>query len=207
MCSPMPTDSSVVSHLPKPRSLDVEFFLPSKSPVRGALFAILDSEVRQEENEAMKSSLGLFLAFLWISNPDSQKNNFVDLTRPPITHNQTEGHDRRDVTDGCEKADGGGIADGWVKPDGGLPRDILVQVLSVKNAKPALGSELEATVQLRNADARPIQIPWSTEQRIIRDGQKSDDLHWEAGTFEFMLRDGKNNHVRLKSETWCLYSS
>jgi hypothetical protein len=99
------------------------------------------------------------------------------------------------------------IGDGWVEPEDNSPHDVLAEVVSVSNMKPALGSELEAEVRLRNTDTRPLQIPWSKDPRIIEDSQSPDALLWEVGTFEFTLKDQLGHHVLLKSLTESLYGS
>jgi|SRR5437762_5048489 len=128
--------------------------------------------------------------------------DIVDLTKPAVASNS-----ERPIPAGCEKLTAGVIADGWPMPEDHRPRQIVVEVVSVKDMKPALGSKVEAVVQLKNSDSQPIQIPWGTDQRIIEQGQKQDSLQWEAGTFEFVLRKGKGQQVRLKSLTSWLHSS
>jgi hypothetical protein len=79
--------------------------------------------------------------------------------------------------------------------------------MSVNNMTPALGSEVEASVQLRNIDSHPIQIPWSTDETVKEQGQEENHLQWEAGTFEFRLRNKEGNRVALKSLTGWLEGS
>lgn len=101
----------------------------------------------------------------------------------------------------------GGTADGVVQPEDHQMRHIVVQVLSAKDLKPILGSEVEAVVQLRNSDTKTIQIPWSTDSDVVKDGQKQDDVQWEGATFEFTLGDHEGSQVALKSLTQWLHGS
>jgi len=134
----------------------------------------------------------------------AQQIDSVNLTRP---HTPSRAPDKRPIPEGCEKWAGGGIADGWVEPEDHRPREIVVEVVSASDMKPALGSEVEAVVQLWNTDTRPIQIPWSTDPGIVEEGQRPDDLEWEGGTFDFRLNDQQGNQVALKSLTEWLYAS
>jgi hypothetical protein len=131
----------------------------------------------------------------------------VDLSHPPETSKATSDQEKTALPKGCEKLSGGGIADGWVKPEDHLPRDILVEVIKVSDTESAVGSELEAEVQLQNADKQPIQIPWSTDSSLIENGQDPEHLQWEVGTFEFALRDSEDHQIALKSLTGWMYGS
>lgn len=73
--------------------------------------------------------------------------------------------------------------------------------------KPALGSDVEAVVDLKNSDSQPTVIPWSTNQGVIEQNQSPDNLQWETGTFVFLLRNEQGQRVRLKSLTSWLHSS
>lgn len=132
-----------------------------------------------------------------------QQIGSVDLTRPvppSVSHN-------RPVPAACKDLKSGGIADGWPQPEDHKARRIQVAVLSVKDEKPALDSEVETTVQLRNTDTHPIQIPWSADPSVIEEGQNEDYLEWEGGTFLFFLSDQARHRVMLKSSTEWLNGS
>jgi hypothetical protein len=132
-----------------------------------------------------------------------QQIGSVDLTRPapPSTsHN-------RPIPAACKDLKSGGIADGWPQPEDHKARHIQVAVLRVKDEKPALDSEVETTVQLRNTDTHPIQIPWSTDPSVIEEGQNEDYMEWEGGTFLFFLSDQARHRVMLKSSTEWLHGS
>jgi hypothetical protein len=132
-----------------------------------------------------------------------QQIGSVDLTLsapPSVSHN-------RPIPAACEHLNPGGIGDGWPEPEGHKPRHIEVAVLSVKDEQPALDSEVEATVQLRNIDTHSIQVPWSTDPSVIEEGQNEDYMEWETGTFEFFLRDQARHRVMLKSSTEWLHGS
>jgi hypothetical protein len=132
-----------------------------------------------------------------------QQIGSVDLTRPA----PPSGSHKRPIPAACENLKSGGIADGWPEPEDHKPRHIEVAVLSVKSEKPALDSEAEAAVQLRNTDTHSIQIPWSTDPSVIEEGQNEDYMEWEGGTFEFFLRDQARLGVMLKSSTEWLHGS
>jgi hypothetical protein len=147
-----------------------------------------------------------FLCILAVS-PEAQQIGSVDLTRPSDVQKRSESHEKTTLLNGCEKLADGIIADGWVKPENERPRDIVVKVVRASDMKPALGSELEAEVELQNNDERPIQIPWSIDFSLIENGQDPEHLEWEGGTFEFMLRAPEGTQIRLESLTNWLYGS
>jgi hypothetical protein len=155
-------------------------------------------------NRALKCAACLcVLAFA----PAAQQIGSVDLTRPPEASKLSGSQEKSTLPSGCEKILDGIIADGWVKPENDQPRDIVVKVIKARDMKPALGSELEAQVELQNNDQRPIQIPWGTDFDLKKSGQDPEHLEWEGGTFEFMLRGPHGTQIRLKSLTNWLYGS
>ena len=134
----------------------------------------------------------------------AQQTDSVDLTHllpSPETAGQSA------MPEGCKKWTGGGIGDGWAETEDKQPRHIVVRIVSTNQMEPALGSEVEATVQMSNADSHPITIPWSTDPDVIRQGQPQDSLQWEAGTFEFRLEGQLSGHILLRSLTSWLQSS
>lgn len=155
----------------------------------------------------MKALFRAPLALLLISIPFAQQIGSVDLTGPQKSPKPAEGEETRTLPNGCEKLSGGGIADGWVEPEDHRPRDLVVEVINVKDTKPTLGSELEAEVRLLNTDTRSILIPWNADPGAIVAGQDPWNLQWDVGTFEFTLRDRQDNQVALKSLTGWLYGS
>ena len=134
----------------------------------------------------------------------AQQVDTVDLTTPPV---QSKESGKQALPAGCKELSPGGIFDGWVKPDDHGPRHIAVEVIETKDLHPAVGSEVEAVVQLRNDDAQPILIPWSTNPDILEGGQKPNSLQWEGATFEFTLTDRNGHRVALKSLTGWLNGS
>lgn len=155
----------------------------------------------------MKALPGLPLALLLIGVPIAQQIGSVDLTHLPDPPKLAEDLEKRTVPNGCKKLLGGGIADGFVKPEDDRPQDISVEVIKVREMKPAVGSELQAEVQIRNTDTRSIRIPWSTDPSVIENGQNPYEFLWDVGTFEFTLRDQHHSQIRLKSLTRSLYGS
>jgi len=150
----------------------------------------------------MKALRNASFALLLINILFAQRINRVDLTRLPETP-KIAGN----LPNGCKKLSNGMIADGWMEPEDHAPEHIVVEVVSMKDTKPVLGSEVVAEVQLRNADTRPIKIPWRTEFRAIQNGQSPDALQWQAGTFEFRLSNQQGEQVWIKSLTASLYGA
>jgi hypothetical protein len=154
----------------------------------------------------MRVFLGVAMTFLLIGLPPVRQGDFVDLTQPPEPSTPAASQEKTPLPYGCKELLPGIIADGWVEREDNLPQDIVVEVVSVSNMKPSLGSGLEAEVRLRNTDTRPLQIPWNRDPRIIEHGQSPDALVWEVGTFEFTLKDQQGHQVSLKSLTESLYA-
>lgn len=155
-------------------------------------------------NRALQSACCIcLLAF----SPESHRVGFVDLTREREASKRSESQEKSKLPNGCEKLSDGIIADGWVKPQDGRRRDIVVKVVRTGNMRPVLGSELQAEVELQNNDERPIQIPWSPDFGPIEGDQGPEHLEWEGGTFEFMLVAPRGAQIRLKSLTNWLYGS
>jgi hypothetical protein len=156
----------------------------------------------------MKPILLVALLLVLAGIPYAQQIDSVDLTRPPVPMKTS---DAPILPRGCEKVTEGGIADGWAEAEDHRPREITVEMVSVKDFKPALGSEVEAVVRLQNRDTDTIKIPWSTDPNVARDGQQADRIQWEGGSFEFELRTQVSEHdlrlVKLESLTGWLHSS
>jgi hypothetical protein len=146
----------------------------------------------------MRTLLSVSFVLFLAGDASAQQIGSVDLTRPPK---------RADLSNGCKKLLAGIIGDGWPEPEDHVPRNILVEVVSVKDTKPTLGSELVAEVRLQNTGTQSIKIPWSNEFSSLMKGQSLDALSWDEATFEFMLKDQQGRRVRLKSLTEALYGS
>jgi hypothetical protein len=136
-----------------------------------------------------------------------QQVGSLDLTQPLKPAESAEKEEKTNLPEGCKTFSGGGIADGWVEPEEHQLREIEVSMISVSDMKPTEGSELQAEVLLRNIGKQSIQIPWSTDRSIIRDGQDSHHLNWEAATFRVLLGKHSGNGVLLESSTRWVYGS
>jgi hypothetical protein len=146
----------------------------------------------------MRTLLSLSFFLFLTSNASAQQIGSVDLTRPPK---------RVDLPNGCKRLLAGIIGDGWPEPEDHVPRNIMVEVVSVKDTKPILGNELVAEVHLQNSGTQSIKIPWSNEFSSVVKDQSPDTWSWDQATFEFMLKDQQGHKVRLKSLTEALYGS
>src|ERR1700675_3228723 len=104
----------------------------------------------------MKAVRSAPFALLLIQILFAQRTGPVDLTRLPEA-SKTPGN----LPNGCKNLTPGIIADGRLEPENHSPENIVVEVVSVKDMKPVLGSEVAAEVRLRNADTRSIKIPRS----------------------------------------------
>jgi hypothetical protein len=132
----------------------------------------------------------------------SQQIGSVDLTHIPVGSTAS-----KTPPEGCKELSLGMIADGIASPEGQVPFEIVVQVISVEAKKAILGSELEAEIRFLNADKRPILIPWGTNPSVIEDRQSPNAVEWEVGRFEFRLTDQQGHQVSLKSLTASLFGS
>lgn len=133
----------------------------------------------------------------------AQQIDSVDLTRPAPPEKSYE----RPLPVGCDKLTEGIIGDGFTEPEDHKRRHIVVEVLAVNNKRPALGGEVEATLELHNADTHPVEVPWSIDPNVIEEGQRPDDLQWEGATFEFNLTNEDGERIALKSLTQWLHGS
>jgi hypothetical protein len=146
----------------------------------------------------MRTLLSLSFFLFLASNASVQQIGSVDLTRPPK---------RANLSNGCKKLLPGIIGDGWPETEDHVPRNIMVEVVSVRDSKPVLGSKPVAEVRLQNTGTQSIKIPWSNEFSSVVKDQSPDTWSWDEGTFEFMLRDQQGRKVSLKSLTESLYGS
>lgn len=131
----------------------------------------------------------------------------VDLSHLPLSSNQPELLKKKVPANECTEVADGGSADGIIQAEDGEPRDILVEVVRVKNAEIAAGSELEAQVRLQNTSKHPIRIPWSTDPAVIDNPRDPEHLEWETATFQFSLSNEDDDEVSLISLTGWLYGT
>jgi hypothetical protein len=147
------------------------------------------------------------VALFLISPALAQQIASADLTRPPEPAIPAQNAGKTALPDGCQRLLPGIIADGSVEPEDHKPREIVLEIVKVSTDKPTVGSELQADVRLLNTGKQSIQIPWSTDQSIVRDHQDPGHLEWEGGSFEVLLRGQLDTDVLLKSSTSELYGS
>jgi len=137
----------------------------------------------------------------------AQRIASVDLTKPQEPTQSVGKQNKSSLPDGCEKLSGGGVADGVVTPQDHQRRQIVVEILKVSKDKAREGAQLQAEVELRNNGKQAIRIPWSNDPGTIKTGQHPDNLQWEEGWFQFMLRAPRGHDVLLKSLSQSLYGS
>lgn len=150
----------------------------------------------------MRVLFGAPLLLLFANGAFAQQIGSVDLTR--LSKHVSE---HENLPHACKKLLDVMFADGVKEPEDHVPRQIVVEVVSVEDAKPALGSELAAEVRLENSGTQPIEIPWSTEFSAIEKGQGPDSFIWDEGTFDFTLKNQQGRKVLLKSLTAAIYGS
>jgi hypothetical protein len=127
----------------------------------------------------------------------------VDLTHPTEPPKSTGKQNKTVLPKGCEKLLPGVIGDGFVGPPDSEPREIVVEMIKASNQSPAIGSEVQGRVQLRNNGKYPIEIPWSTDPTVAVKGQDPYHLNWEDGNFRVVWQDD----FLLKNLTQSLYGS
>jgi len=149
----------------------------------------------------MNIGRGAGFAFLLTSISFAQQIGSVDLTLPFKHANIVE-----KTPNGCKKLTNRMAADARMQPDGHAPERIVVQVISIDDLTPFLGSEVRARVQLRNSDDRPIIIPWITDYSAIQNTQSPTSQQWNVGAFEFRLKNNETS-VLLKSLTRPVFGS
>jgi hypothetical protein len=146
----------------------------------------------------------LILAVYTVAGQDPRS---VDLAHLPPISSSPETFQKKSPPTGCAKISDGGSADGIIQAEDGQPRDILVEIVKLKNSEATAGSELEAQVRLQNSSKHPIRIPWSTDPAIIDNPHDQEHLEWETATFQFSLTNEDEDEVALKSLTGWLYGS
>lgn len=145
--------------------------------------------------------------YLLAASAHAQQIASVDLTKQPEPVQSIDRQNKSALPHGCKKLSGGGVADGIVTPQDHQRRQIVVEVLKVSEDKASEGTQLQADIQLRNNGEQAIRIPWSNDPGTIKTGQHPDNLQWEEGWFEFMLRAPRGHDVLLKSLSQSLYGS
>ena len=146
----------------------------------------------------------LMLAYCVSAGQDPRS---VDLTLPPQLPNPLELLRKEVPSTECSEITDGGTADGIIQPEDGEPRDILVEIVKLKNSEVAAGGELDAQVRLQNTGKHPIRIPWSTDPAVINNPRDPEHLEWESGTFQFSLTNEDEDEVSLVSLTGWLYGT
>jgi hypothetical protein len=136
-----------------------------------------------------------------------QDPRFVDLTRSPLSSDPPELLRKKVPSTECTDITDGGTADGIIQAEDGEPRDILVEIVKVKNSEAIAGSTLDAQVRLQNASKHPIRIPWSTDPAVIDNPHDPEHLEWETATFRFSLTNEDDDEVALTSLTGWLYGT
>jgi len=109
----------------------------------------------------------------------------------------------------AECQDGGGgfsHADGYVVPQADRPK-LELQVVSLSNLKPALGTTVEAEITLKNIDRADIVIPWAIDPNVANRPLQATHHEFESASFWIWLKDGSGNEELLKSLSLPLYSS
>jgi hypothetical protein len=155
----------------------------------------------------MKAARYASLSLLLASGALGQQISSVDLTHPPKSDSISQDQKKTAPPDGCEKILPGIIADGFVRPEDRLPREITLELIRVSADKAPVGSELAADVRLLNSGKQSIQIPWSIDPSSVTEGQGLSHREWEGGSFEILLRGQVDNDVLLTSLTYPLYGS
>jgi len=142
-----------------------------------------------------------------LASVQGQQVGSLDLTQPLQPAEPAEKQGESNLPEGCKTLSGGRIADGWVEPEDHQLREIEVSMISLSEAKPPEGSELQAEVRLRNIGKQSIQIPWSKDPRVKAEGQDPNHITWEAATFEVFLRRKHGNDVRVENSSEWVYGS
>jgi hypothetical protein len=100
-----------------------------------------------------------------------------------------------------------GFGDGAVKPPRNQKRAILLEIVKLTNQPLEVGSEGRAEVRLKNVGDQTINIPWSTDSRVMQKAPNPDLLQWEQANLGIVLLDNKKRTIALKTAEWPLYGS
>jgi hypothetical protein len=147
------------------------------------------------------------LTFLISTSAEAQQAASKDLVRPtPVVAASTQKDEKPEYLKGCEQT-GVGFVDGVTIANDKIPRHIKVELVSINDTNLIIGSEIVATVKMRNAGRNPIQIPWSTNFQTTQDGQDPENLRWEFGQFQIALRNKKGQYDGLMNTSEPLYGS
>jgi len=146
----------------------------------------------------------LLLAFCVSAGQDPHS---VDLAHGSLVSSPNEFLQKKIRSAVCTEISDGGTADGLIQPEDGEPRDILVEIVKLKNSEVTSGSELEAQVRLQNVSKHPIRIPWNTDPAVVDNPRDPEHLEWETATFQFSLTNEDDDEVALTSLTGWLYGT
>ncbi len=152
----------------------------------------------------MNTATLVAICFYLLASPaPGQEIAAVDLAH---AHEPTKSVGRQEINalpKGCEKLWPGVIGDGFVSPPDDGPREIVVEMIKVNSENPSVGSNVQGEVRLRNSGEHSIQIPWSTDPNVTRQGQNPDSLSWEFGNLSIVLQ----GTGRLKTLSQSLFGS
>jgi hypothetical protein len=139
-----------------------------------------------------------------ISVMPAQQVGYVDLTSPPLK--PIAKRSEMVLPPGC-KNPGGGFFDGFKKPEDGITRTIVLELIKVDDHTLYAGSEFVGEVRLTNAGNQAIQIPWSTDETITDAGPDPNHADFEVGDFDVSLVFSSGSVVALKSLSSPLFGS
>lgn len=149
-----------------------------------------------------------FLALVPAASSHAQQIASTDLAHQAVT--VVDPHQERNEDEfptSCGKP-GVGFADGVVLTDDRKPRKIEVELVTTSNTRLLIGTNVEATIRLKNVGAEPIQIPWSTDFHTTENGQDPKTRSWDVGWFQPKLKSTEpNNNAELKSMSQNLFAS
>jgi hypothetical protein len=145
------------------------------------------------ENDGTMKSILCAAMLLGVANHlPAQQVGSIDLTQPPI-------HTNGSLPPGCEKLTGGSVGDGWPRPEEVHTRTISVEIMELSDQTPSEGSELIATVLLRNIGSTTFEIPWSQSLSGTDGGEDPKRRSWHAGFFAVYLQRPGENQLPLDS--------
>ena len=149
-----------------------------------------------------------FLALVLATSSHAQQIASTDLAHSVVTIVGPHQEQNKDeFATNCGKS-GVGFADGVVTDDDHKPRRIEVELVPVSDTRLVIGTNVEATIRLKNVGTEAIQIPWSTDFRTTQDGQDPKMRSWDVGWFQLELKSTEtNNNAELKSTSQNLFAS
>jgi hypothetical protein len=96
--------------------------------------------------------------------------------------------------------------DGYVLSTADRPK-LELQIASLSELSPALGSTVEAEITLKNIDRTEIVIPWSTDPNVVTRPPDATHYEYESAGFWIWSKDVDGRREMLKSLTLPLYRS